>query len=492
MLHRRSSSSSRHVSGIPERIGAAYPDYDRLPAHMSPDEVRACSRKIRQYTKGYRLAMLSNDWVLRGACRLHEAIAEGKASIDRMLEPHRRPSDELLAHLKANVATVNALIAHNARDVRALFSREAAETALRARPGLTRALFRKEILTKLQRRRLHAARLIEEIPIRFTKLKPIFDSYAQCARELKKDASQSEVSSGVADWKKVPKKRLFEFVSRSGMTPASVMKSLDRVDQRQSRRDFELHKLVLSNRRLIRSIAKKHQRKYAHMGLNLDDLEQGGMIGLMRAAVLFDPARGFTFGTYATWWIRNGVQRAALTASHFGDSSSRRERRGEVRDARRVLSHRYLREPTAEQIVEHLNEHPGSKFRYSPSNVWEALRRPVASIDQSIGADGKTVWKDTIADRRVGRPAAPDATLEAEDTRAALLRALQALSSREQQILLRRFGFHGGPPETLGDIGGSLGLTRERIRQIEQKALRKIKKRLYPKQIRGLLDSLES
>jgi RNA polymerase primary sigma factor len=495
MLYRQSTSSSSHVSKAPDHFAASYPEHESLLPHMSPDEVRVCAKKIQQYTREYRLAVLSNDWVLRAAYELHKAIAEGRASIDRTIEPTRRPDSEIVTRITANLNTVSALIENNKRDVRALFSRKAFETARQMRPGLTREVFSREIWTKLQRRRLHAARLVEEVPLRLTKLKPIFDSYVKVAREMKRDTTQNATSPGDTDYdtncKKVSKKLLFEFVTRSGMTPATANKNLDQISKSQILRDAEVHKLVLTNRKLIRSIARKYERKYAYTGVTLDDLEQGGAIGLMRAAVLFDYKRGFTFGTYATHWIRNGVQRAAYKLRPFGDSDSRREKRREVRDAKRVLSHRHQREPNAQQIVEYLNEHPGVTRRYSLSEVWEALGRPVISIDQTTNADGKTTLKDNLVKRQADDLVTSGSKQVAEETRAAVLRALEVLNPREREVLLRRCGLHGGSPETLREVGDALSLTRERIRQIEAKALRALRRRLNRDQRKSLLESFE-
>lgn len=460
------SQESRRLTGDPIRLYLS--QMCEIPL-LNRDQEIALAKKIEITRRKFRRAVLGNDYALRHTVEILRKVAAGILPFDRTIKvslTERLTKEQISARMPHNLKTLDALIEENRRDFHLIVRRSTSDAA----KSTSRQSY--------QRRRMKSLVLVEELSLRSRRVIPLMRQLEQYSQRM--DALQNRIEQLERDQPGSPdlvrfRSELRYLIMATQESPRSLRSRVQAF--RKHFKEYEAVKRQLSsgNLRLVVSIAKK----YRNRGLSFLDLIQEGNTGLMRAVDKYEYRRGFKFSTYATWWIRQAITRAIADQArtiripvHMIDVLSK------LRNAQKKLTQELRREPSVHEIAEALNMSPEEAQR-----VLDIARHP-ASLDRPVGEGEDNAFGEFIQDPSSDNPVRNAGNGVLRDRIDSLLKTL---TYREREIIRLRYGLTDGYSYTLEEVGRIFKVTRERVRQIEAKAVAKLQNPVRAQMLEGFL-----
>ena len=431
------------------------------------------AKTIERTRKRYREKLLCGGYALELAVQLLEDVQRGDLAFDRTLKVNpniENAKSHMQQALPGHIDTLNRMLDAMRDDLVTL-------ATSRTKRG------KKDAMRRLSERRRRGCRLLHELNIQIKKLRPILDEIGVVVRELDRlarrlrELDKSKAASAVAELEEA-RDRIAQITMRACEAPDRLRRR-HRIQVRHEFGGYELAKQNLSsgNLRLVVSIAKK----YRNRGLSFLDLIQEGNTGLMKAVEKYEFRRGYKFSTYATWWIRQAITRSiADQARTIRIPVHMIETMSKLRNVTKDLVQKKGREPTIEEIA------AASEITVDETKrVFKIAKHPI-SLDCPIGDSDDSYFGDFIEDQSAESPVSAATHEMLKDK---IEKVLQTLTFREREIIKLRYGIGDGYTYTLEEVGRIFKVTRERVRQIEAKAVRKLQHPVRARKLEGFLDS---
>jgi len=439
---------------------------------LSRTEEISLAKKIEVTRKRFRRTLLSCDYAMRETVKILTQVYKGELPFDRTIKvslTEQLAKEQVLARMPHNLRTIENLLDRNRED----FTRLVRKSTSREERQLARRNF--------LRRRRKCLQLAEEMSLRTRRVHPHMAQLEMYSRRMDAIQARLEVIRGdVAqrDERADLRRELFDLMRITLESPRSLRERCRAFRRQHQEYEDAKRNLSSGNLRLVVSIAKK----YRNRGLSFLDLIQEGNTGLMRAVDKYEYRRGFKFSTYATWWIRQAITRAIADQArtiripvHMIDILSK------LRNIQKTLQQQLGREATTEEVASQTDV-PLEEVR----RILDIGRHPV-SLDRPVGDSEDSSFGEFIQDNSSDNPvfSASNSIL-----REKIEQLLKTLTWREREIVRLRYGLQDGYTYTLEEVGRIFKVTRERVRQIEAKAVRKLQHPNRSQHLEGFLKQM--
>ncbi|MCL2623461.1 MAG: sigma-70 family RNA polymerase sigma factor [Planctomycetaceae bacterium] len=439
-----------------------------IPLLTREDEA-VIAKKIEKSRRLFRHAVMESSYAQHAAYETLTKVYSGELPFDRTIKispTEGYAKDQIFRRMPENFKTLAVLLERNRADFQTLVRKSMPE------------LFKTEIRKRFMRKRRRAMLLTEELSLSTRRVTLLMKQLEKISARLDEIRSLlSNQSIKITETRRESmRKELRGLILETQESPRSLRNRIAKIREHLAEYDAAKSELSRANLRLVVSVAKK----YRNRGLNFLDLIQEGNTGLLRAVDKFEYRRGYKFSTYATWWIRQAITRAISEQSrtiripvHMIDALSK------LRATARVLYQRYGYEPSIPEIAFEANIPLEEAYR-----IIEMGAQPI-SLQHPVGECDESCFGEFVADFSVERPehAASSSLL-----RERIESLLQTLSHREREIIKLRFGLVDGLTYTLEEVGRIFEVTRERVRQIEAKAVQKLQHPMRLRQLRQFVD----